>query len=127
MKDYKQYYILNEPPEIVYLALTRPDTIALWTGYEATMSTEEGSEFSLWDGNIVGKNLSFEKDKKIVQQWYFGDQPEDSIVTIILHPHKKGTSIELRHINIPEEAYEDMVNGWDNAYFGSLQEFYEEE
>lgn len=127
MKDYKQYYILNEPPEIVYLALTRPDTIALWTGFEATMSTEEGSEFSLWDGNIVGKNLSFEKDKKIVQQWYFGDQPEDSIVTIILHPHKKGTSIELRHINIPEEAYEDMVNGWDNAYFGSLQEFYEEE
>lgn len=127
MRDYKQYYILNEPPEIVYLALTRPDTIALWTGYEATMSTEEGSEFSLWDGNIVGKNLSFEKDKKIVQQWYFGDQPEDSIVTIILHPHKKGTSIELRHINIPEEAYEDMVNGWDNAYFGSLQEFYEEE
>ncbi|MCB0502278.1 MAG: SRPBCC domain-containing protein [Bacteroidetes bacterium] len=127
MRDYKQYYILNEPPEIVYLALTRPDTIALWTGYEATMSTEEGSEFSLWDGNIVGKNLSFEKNKKIVQQWYFGDQPEDSIVTIILHPHKKGTSIELRHINIPEEAYEDMVNGWDNAYFGSLQEFYEEE
>ena len=127
MRDYKQYYILNEPPEIVYLALTRPDTIALWTGYEATMSTEEGSEFSLWDGNIVGKNLSFEKNKKIVQQWYFGDQLEDSIVTIILHPHKKGTSIELRHINIPEEAYEDMVNGWDNAYFGSLQEFYEEE
>lgn len=127
MKDYKQYFTLNAPPEIVYLGLTRPDTIALWTGFEAQMSTEENSEFSLWDGNIVGKNLLFEKDKKIVQQWYFGEESEDSIVTIILHPHKKGTSIELRHTNIPDDAYDDMVEGWNNAYFGSLQEFYEEE
>lgn len=91
------------------------------------MSTEVGSEFSLWDGSIAGKNLEFEEGKKIVQQWYFGDQPEDSIVTIKLHPHAKGTSAELRHINIPDEAYDDIVEGWNTAYFGSVQDFYEEE
>jgi len=85
-----------------------------------------GSEFSLWEGSIVGKNIEFEEGKKIVQQWYFGEQEKDSIVTIILHPDKQGTSVELKHTNIPDEAYDDIIDGWKNTYFGSLQEFYEE-
>jgi len=126
VKDYKKYYIITAPPEDVFRALTFPATIQLWTGEVAEMSTEPGSEFSLWDGSIVGKNLVFEEGKKIVQQWYFGDQPEASIVTIILHPHPSGTSAELRHTNIPDQDYQDIKEGWDNSYFGSLQEFYEE-
>ena len=90
------------------------------------MSTEPGSEFSLWEGSISGKNLEFEEGKKIVQEWYFGDQTESSIVTIKLHPHKDGTSVELRHSNIPDSDFEDIVEGWDDAYFGSLLDFYSE-
>ncbi|WP_214070839.1 SRPBCC domain-containing protein [Mucilaginibacter sp. dw_454] len=125
MKDYKKYYIIPESPESVYLALTNPLTIQLWTGEPAEMSTEQGSEFSMWDGAIVGKNIEFETDKKIVQQWYFEGQPEESIVTIKLHSDKAGTSVELRHTNIPDEAYEDMVDGWNDNYFGALADFYE--
>jgi uncharacterized protein YndB with AHSA1/START domain len=125
MKEYKKYYILPAQPEEVYLALTNPATIRLWTGEPAIMSTEPGSEFALWDESISGKNLEFEEGKKIVQQWYFGDQEEASIVTIKLHPHKNGTSVELRHSNIPDSEYEDMIAGWDEVYFGSLMEFYE--
>jgi activator of HSP90 ATPase len=65
MKDFKKYYTLPAPPEEVYMALTVPATIYLWTGDEAEMSTEPGSEFSLWDGSIVGKNLEFEEGKKM--------------------------------------------------------------
>jgi len=126
LKHYKKYYILPAPPEEVYLALTNPATIQLWTGEKAEMSTEPGSEFSLWDESIVGRNLEFEAGKKIVQQWYF-DQEEPSIVTIKLHPHKNGTSAELKHTNIPDEEYEDIVEGWNQAYFASLEEFYEGE
>ncbi len=128
MKDYKKYFILPATPEEVYLALTNPLTIKLWTGEEATMSTEPGSEFSLFDGSIEGCNLEFEENKKIVQEWYFGDEEEvPSIVTIKLHPHAQGTSVELRHNNIPDEAYEDMVEGWNDVYFEALNEFFEEE
>lgn len=129
MKNFKKYYIIPAPPEDVYLALTVPTTLLLWTGEDAVMSTVPGSEFSLWSGSIEGKNIEFVEGKKIVQEWYFGDQEEPSIVTIILHPDKKEdfTSAELRHTNIPDEAYEDMVEGWNNAYFGALQEFYEGE
>lgn len=126
MKDYKKYFVIPAPPEDVYLALTNPNTLHLWTGEEAEMSTEPGSEFSLWGGSISGKNLEFIEGKKIVQQWYFGDQPEASIVTIVLHQHKDGTSAELRHTNIPDEAYEDIKEGWNDAYFGALIDFYNE-
>ncbi len=126
MKDFKKYYIIPAPPEDVYLALTNPNTIHLWSGEEASMSAEAGSEFSLWEGSIVGKNLEFEEGKKIVQQWYFGDQEQPSIVTIKLHPHNEGTSVELRHTNIPDEDFEEIVDGWNGMYFGSLIEFYSE-
>lgn len=126
MKDLKEYFIVSAEPEILYQALTNPATIRLWTGEPAEMSTEPGSEFSLWDGSITGKNLAFEEGKMIQQEWYFGDQSEPSIVTLKLHPHKNGTSVELRHTNIPDEAFEDIREGWQQTYFASLQLFYQD-
>ncbi|HEX6225429.1 MAG TPA: SRPBCC family protein [Chryseolinea sp.] len=124
MKDFKKYYVIPAQPDEIYLALTNPATIQLWSGERAEMSTEPGSEFSLWDGSITGKNVEFEPGKKIIQQWYFGDHPETSIVTIKLHPHAQGTSVELKQTNIPDEDYDDIVEGWNTVYFGSLHDFY---
>jgi activator of HSP90 ATPase len=124
LKDLKKYYTLPATPEEVYTAITNPLTIELWTGEAAAMSTEPGSEFSLWDGSIVGKNLEFEENKKVVQQWYFDGQDEASIVTIKLHPDKHGTSAELRHTNIPDSDFNDITDGWNNVYFGGLEEFF---
>lgn len=127
MKDLKKYYIIPATPEEVYLALTVETTIMLWTGDKAEMKAEPGTEFSMWDGSIVGKNLEFVPGKKIVQEWYFGeDNTTPSIVTIILHEHKQGTSAELRHTNIPDEDFEDIKDGWDFSYFADLIDFYEE-
>lgn len=124
MKEFKKYYLIPATPEEIYTALTNPITIELWTGEPAEMSTEPGSEFSMWDGSIIGKNLEFEPDKKLVQQWYFDGQPEPSIVTIKLHKDKNGTSAELRHTNIPDADYDDFVQGWNDYYFGALQDFF---
>ena len=127
MKDFKKYFVITTTPDQGYLALTTEATIQLWSGDKAEMRAEPGTEFSLWDGSIVGKNLEFEKDKKIVQQWHFGEQAEPSIVTIKLHVHDQGTSVEVRHTNIPDADYEDITEGWIHTYMASLQEFYEDE
>lgn len=126
MKDFKKYYTIHTEPEILYSALTNAHTIQLWTGEPAVMEAIEGTEFSLWEDSIVGKNLFFEDGKKIVQEWYFGEHEEPSIVTIILHKDKERTSVELRHTNIPDEIYENIVNGWNDNYFGALINFYSE-
>ncbi|MGF7075903.1 activator of HSP90 ATPase [Mucilaginibacter sp. SG538B] len=125
MKDYKKYYSIPATPEEIYMAITNPVTIELWTGEVAEMSTEPGTEFSMWDGSIVGKNIEFEPNKKVVQQWYFEGQSDNSIVTIKLHADKQGTSAELRHTNIPDDDYNDIVDGWNESYFGGLIDFFE--
>jgi len=126
MKDYKKYFTISEEPEIIFKALTTDITIQLWTGQEAIMIAEPNTEFEIFGGDICGMNLEFKQNKLIVQEWYFGEPEHPSIVTIKLHPHKKGTSIELTHTNIPEEAYENIVHGWNNDYFGALIDFYSE-
>ncbi|MDN3548021.1 SRPBCC domain-containing protein [Mucilaginibacter aquaedulcis] len=127
MKDLKKYYYIPATPEEIYMAITNPITIELWTGEVAEMSTEPGSEFSMWEGSITGKNLEFEPNKKIVQQWYFDGQSDNSIVTIKIHPDKKGSSVELRHTNIPDGDFDDMVDGWNSTYMGGLIDFFEGE
>jgi activator of HSP90 ATPase len=123
MKNIKRYYVLNAEPKDVYNALTNKTMLEIWTGEEAEMEPVEGSVFSLWGGSITGVNLEFELNKKIIQKWFFEDE-ENSIVTMKLHPHKKGTSLELTHTNIPEEAYENISDGWDEDYFGALNELF---
>ena len=125
MKELRKYYRIKGSTEEVYAALVNPFSIALWTGSEAVMKEEEGTEFSLFDGDISGRNITFEKESKIVQEWYFGEQEEQSIVTITLRPDRHFTKIELHHSNIPDEAFDDMVLGWDSYYFGGLKEFFE--
>lgn len=127
MKDFKKYYIIPASPEDVYRALTVETTIELWTGDKAEMRPEPGTEFSMWDGSIVGRNLEFEEPKKIVQHWYFGDQPEESIVTIKLHAHEQGTSMEVRQTNIPDKDYDDITEGWTHSYAAGLIEFYDDD
>ncbi|MGD9928442.1 MAG: SRPBCC domain-containing protein [Mangrovibacterium sp.] len=126
MKDYKQYFQLAAEPKDVYNALTNKVMLEIWTGENAEMEEVPGTEFSIWDGSICGKNLEFVKDQLIVQEWYFGEQEEPSIVTIKLHPRKGGTTMEVKHTNIPDEAYENMVEGWEDDYFDALNQLFEE-
>ena len=126
MKDFKAYFTIPASPTEVYRAITNPVALSMWTEEEAVMNEEVGSEFELWGGNILGKNLEFDANKKIVQQWYFGEQEEDSIVTLKFHTHKKGTSLEVNHINIPDEAYEEFSNAWSDLYVAGLVDFLDE-
>lgn len=127
MKSFKKYYQIPAPPEEVYWALTKAQSIQLWTGAEVEFTEEPGTEFSFWDGDIVGKNLEFDYGKKIVQEWYFGeDNKEPSIVTIKLHQDKKGTSLEFVQTNIPEADYNDFTAGLDEYYLGGLADFFDE-
>jgi activator of HSP90 ATPase len=127
MKTYKKYFKITAAPADVYNALISKTMIEIWTGEDAEMEETVGSEFSLWEGSICGVNLEFEKDFKIVQEWYFGEEDEDkkSIVTIKLHPEKKSTSMEIVQTNIPDEAYRNIAEGWEEDYFNGLNQLFE--
>jgi hypothetical protein len=47
------------------------------------------------------------------------------VVTIKLFPEKGGTQMMVEHLGIPEDAYENMVEGWKGFYLDALQDFFE--
>jgi activator of HSP90 ATPase len=124
MKTFSKTFSINAEPADVYAALTNPYTIELWSGYKAIMSTEPGSEFSLWEGDIEGRNIEFIPDKKIVQEWYFGDQSEKSIVTITIKADGENSKVSVEHTNIPDEDFNDIAEGWREYYMGAILSFF---
>ncbi|MBN2637576.1 MAG: SRPBCC domain-containing protein [Bacteroidales bacterium] len=125
MKDFKKYITIDAEPEDVYACLTNSFTIELWSDMKAQVEAAPDTEFEIFDGSIAGKMLELVPDKKVVQEWYFGDQEEKSVVTFIIHPDKQKVSLELRHTNIPDEAYDEIIEGWEEYYLGRIKEFLE--
>ena len=124
MKTFKKTFKINAEPSDVYSALVNPYTIELWSGYPAVMSEVPGSEFSLWEGDITGRNIEFIPGKKVVQEWYFGDQDEKSIVTISIQQDREDSQVTVEHTNIPDEDFADIAEGWREYYIGAIAGFF---
>ena len=116
--------ILAEPEE-VYAALTNTFQIELWSGYPAQMEDKVGFVFSLWEGDLTGVNLEVQVNKLLVQEWFFGEQEEQSIVKIALKKNNNKTLVELDHSNIPNEVYDEITEGWREYYLGSIKSMLE--
>jgi uncharacterized protein YndB with AHSA1/START domain len=127
MPDFKKYFEIPAPPDEVYRALTNPLALQLWTGAPVEFDASVGSEFSLWEDSICGRNIEFIEDTLIKQEWYFGDDVDDSIVTIKLHVKGQGTSMEVQHVNIPEQDFAGITAGWRDLYVASLINFFKED
>ncbi|NLX74044.1 MAG: ATPase [Bacteroidales bacterium] len=127
LKEFKTRIKIKADIEDVFAAFTNPFTIELWSGYPAVMPSTPGEEFSLWEDDIVGKLLELEANSTIVQEWYFGEQSQASIATLKFFPQGATVQIDLIHTNIPEEAFEDVTEGWMRYYLGAIKEFLEVE
>lgn len=113
--DFNYKLKIAAEPEEVFSALTNPFQIELWSGYPADMKPEAGYEFSLWEGDIAGVNLEIVPNKRLVQEWFFGETEHPSVVRIELRKEGSGnTQVVLEHSNIPEEVYDEIVEGWKN-------------
>lgn len=89
------------------------------------MDAKVGTKFSLWGGDIHGKNIDVIVGKKLVQEWFGGDWEKPSIVTFTLTEKKGKTTIALRHSNIPDEEAQEIADGWKMYYLGPLKDYLE--
>jgi len=124
MKTFKKTFHINTEASDVYAALTNPNTIELWSGYPADVNPEPGEEFSMWEGDICGRFIELVPDKKVVQEWYFGDTDIQSIVTITISAQGSESVVVVEHTNIPEDDFENIVEGWNEYYIGAIKRFY---
>ena len=125
MKNLKKTIHIKVPREEVYNALINPLTIELWSGFKAEMQPVPGTEFTLFEGDITGVIKTLEPPAVLEQVWNFGDQEEESLVRFELFEEGEKTRLELSHVNIPDEAFENMETGWKEYFLGAMKSYLE--
>lgn len=126
MKSLKQKYTINASIIKVWDGLVNPKTIDKWGGGKAKMS-EKLSSFSLWGGEIHGKNIQVKKPSKLIQEWFANNFKEPSIVTFTLKREKTKTIVILEHKNIPDSEFNEIKQGWKDYYMIPLKKLVEKE
>jgi activator of HSP90 ATPase len=95
-------------------------THASITGLPATIEPRAGGIFRAFDGMLSGTILHIEPKTLIVQTWRSANWPltaMDSVLTLTFWPAEDGACIELVHVNIPEEDFAGVSQGWERYYW----------
>ncbi len=122
MPTIEQTYVIRGLPGDVWDALINPERIQVWSGKPAEFRPEPGAEYWLWDGDIRGKVLEAETNKRLVQTWKPRNWDiENSIVIFELTPTEEGTQVNLTHENVQDWDYDDTAEGWDTFYIGAIK------
>lgn len=125
----RQRYLIRSSLDKVWNALTNPKIIEKWGAGPVKMKSEAGFEFSLWGGDIWGKNLEVVNpdggEKKLVQEWYGGEWEIPSIVIFKLNASNGYTEVILEHKDVPKEEIEDISSGWNDYYLGAIKKLLE--
>jgi activator of HSP90 ATPase len=116
----QQSVILAAPAPTLYAMYLDPVAHAQITGAPVTVDTEPGAPFRAFDGSLSGQMLAVVAPRLIVQSWrsvHFNDDDPDS--TLILTFTAEGASgrIDLIHLDVPNQDYLGVANGWETHYW----------
>lgn len=125
MKTIKQTYHIKSPIKEVWRALVDPKYIDDWGAGPCEMSDKVGFEFSLWGGEIYGKNIEVVKGKLLIQEWFGGKWDKPSIATFVLSSKDGQTTIDFTNTDIPDAEFSDIEQGWKDYYLGPLKDYLE--
>jgi activator of HSP90 ATPase len=126
-KAITQTVTFKTTPHAIYEALMDEKKHAAFTGGVAKISRKAGGKFSIYGGDIEGKNLELVTDQKIVQSWRYSDWAEGhySTATFALEPTEKGTRLTFSQTDVPDDKYEEIKQGWKDYYWGPMKEMLE--
>ena len=129
MKTIKQEIIIHAKPHYVYEAILSPAKHSKITDAAATNTKKVGGKFTAYDGYIFGTNEELVPDKKIVQKWTTTDFPDNTFTEVTFEFKEEGmskTKLIFTQKNVPDDFYEELVEGWQQFYWTPLQAFFEE-
>ena len=93
---------------------------AAFTGLPVTLEPHAGGVFRAFDGMLSGKILHIDPKTLIVQTWRSVNWPlmaMDSVLTLSFWPAEDGARVELVHVNVPEEDFAGVSQGWEKYYW----------
>ncbi|SPE42782.1 Activator of Hsp90 ATPase 1 family protein (fragment) [Candidatus Sulfopaludibacter sp. SbA3] len=115
-----QSVVLPAPAEDLYATYLDAARHAAVTGAPVTVSAETGTPFSAFGGQISGAMLSVVAPRLVVQSWRsvnFADSDPDSTLILAFVPEGNHGRIDLIHIDVPEQDYQGVSEGWEKYYW----------
>jgi len=116
---------MKASPQRIYATLLDAKQFAVFSGMPAEIDPKEGGAFTLFHGQIVGRNIELVPNLRIVQAWRpaHWDPGIYSVAHFELKPTDTGTTIVFDHTGFPEGEYASLDWGWHNHYWDRLQKF----
>jgi len=117
---------IEAPPDVVFAHLVTPERMVLWMGQHAKLRAVPGGEFAVdINGYLIrGEYLEVNPPHRVVVSWGMAGTddlpPGSSRVEFVLEPTATGTSLNLRHTNLPHTRAKTHATGWAN-YLHRLQ------
>ena len=111
---------LAAAPDKLFDMYLDPAEHAAFTGLPAIIEARAGGVFRAFDGMLSGTILHIEPKTLIVQTWRSANWPlsaMDSVLTLSIWPAEEGGRIELVHVNVPEEDFAGVSQGWEKYYW----------
>jgi activator of HSP90 ATPase len=96
-----------------------PKAHAAFTGAPVTT-------FRAFDGMLSGTMLHVDPKRLIVQAWRSANWPADAIDSVLIlsfWPEGDAARIELVHVNVPEEDFAGVSQGWEKYYWNPWREY----
>ncbi len=125
-----QAAILPAPPDQLFDMYLDPAAHAAFTGAPVTIDSKPGSTFKAFDDMITGTILQVVPKRLIVQSWraaHWADEEVDSTLILSFWPDEDGGRIELVHVNVADDDFAGVSQGWQEYYWEPWREYLEGE
>jgi len=117
---------LQAPPGNLFDMYLNPETHAAITGAPVSIGAHAGAEFLAFNGMLRGTILQVIPKRLIVQSWRankWKTRDLDSTLVLTFWPERKGTRIELVHVNVADHDFADVSHGWEIYYWNPWREY----
>jgi activator of HSP90 ATPase len=124
----RQSVVLPAAPDELFAMYLDPLAHAAFTGSPVTIGAEAGSAFAAFGGALSGTMLEVIRPQLIVQSWRstnFATDDPDSTLVLLFGPGAGGGRIDLVHVDVPEQDYQGVTQGWEQFYWTPWRRYLE--
>lgn len=111
---------LPASPAKLYRIYLDPKLHAAFTGAPVKIAARAGAPFEAFGGALTGTILQVVPNRLIVQSWRstnFYRRELDSTLVLSFWPDKGGSRIELTHVNVADNDFAGVSEGWSKYYW----------
>jgi uncharacterized protein YndB with AHSA1/START domain len=120
---------LPAPPGELFDMYLNPKLHSAIIGAPVLIGPRAGAKFSAFDGALQGTILQVVPKRLIVQSWraaHWKVTDIDSTLILTFWPERRGTRIELVHVNVADHDFAGVSEGWEIYYWTPWREYLKE-